>query len=325
MFKDLRYWMHSLGFYISILVQSIFPFLLSSLFINKIAKTDIFILCVCCLFSLNLFIVDFNSAVEFICYVLMILIISENYTELNKILKPIAYFTLLFLIYSFFLDSININSGRYWKVMNNGYELNPNFLGLMSGITFIYFFKYGNKFFSIIPLIFLVLCQSRSALLVVLVFLLISIDIRFKNILFLLFFATVGYLSLQFSGFMNRIEEDGENGRFERYSNYWNYYINHFPLSLSNDQMILLKTNYGNLDNLYLNLILRFGFGGILILLIIFWKAYNNKISREKSAMLIALLVHGLFEPSFFGAYFNLTLLAVSISKTEKYSKDGSF
>lgn len=61
----------------------------------------------------------------------------------------------------------------------------------------------------------------------------------------------------------------------------WDYYTNYLPLSVSKEQMILLKDNYGNLDNLYLNLILEFGFGGILILLIIFWKAYNNRISRE--------------------------------------------
>lgn len=324
MLKDFKYWIHALGFYISILVQSIFPFLVSSLFINKISKIDILIFLICCLFSVNLFFLDFESAVQFIVYVLMILIISENYTELKSFLKPLAYLTIIFLIYSFFLESINVNSGRYWKIMNNGYELNPNFLGLISGIAFIYFFKYGNKFFSIIPLIFLIICQSRSALLVVLIFLLISTNIKFKSILSLTLFSIIGYLSLLFSGFMNRIKEDGENGRFERYSNYWNYYNNYLPLSLSKEQMILLKDNYGNLDNLYLNLILRFGFGGILIISIIFWKAYNNRISREKIAMLIALLIHGLFEPSFFGAYFILTLLAISISKTERHSKDGS-
>lgn len=324
MLKDFRYWIHALGFYISILVQSIFPFLISSFFIYKISKIDILIFFICFLFSINLFIVDFESAIQFIIYVLMILIISQNYTELKSFLKPLAYLTIIFLIYSFSLESININSGRYWKIMNNGYELNPNFLGLISGIAFIYFFKYGARFFSIIPFIFLVICQSRSALLVVVIFLLMSTNIRFKSILSLILFSIIGYLSLLSSGFMNRVKEDGENGRFERFSNYWDYYTNYLPLSLSKEKMILLKDNYGNLDNLYLNLILRFGFGGILILLIIFWKAYNNRISREKFAMLIALLVHGLFESSFFGAYFILSLLAISISKTERYSKDGS-
>lgn len=313
----LKYLSLTFGFYLALYFQSIYPIFISIFFCNrKLENIDWIIIFFSLFFVLPIVVVDFYSAIQLAIYIVYLIVISLNFNRLDQALKYFSWITLVFLLYTLTLDSININSGRYWKVLPNGYELNPNFLGLIAALGFIYFIKYGNKLISIPFIIFMMICQSRSAILLAILFLVFTSEISFLSIFSLIFSLIVGYGLIEYFGFLSRFTEEGNNGRFDRYWDYIDAFFSHFPSIISSSEMLHYKDIYGNLDNLYLNLILRFGFGGIFFVFIVFYKAFNNHISKEKQAMLFAIMIHGLLEPGFFGTYFLLTLTAISISKS---------
>lgn len=317
MFKTtpLKYASLAIGFYLAIFFQAIYPIFISLIFCDKFSKKNFIYFIFLIFFVLSIAIVDIYSSIQFFLYFLFLIMISENFDRLDLALKYFSWITLFFLIYSIGLENININSGRYWKILPNGYELNPNFLGLIAGISFIYFFKYGKILISVVPFIFLMVAQSRSAILLTLIFILMSQRFSVFKILTSLIGFWILVIIVDKFGFLSRFTEEGNNGRIDRYESYLKEFNNSFPLVISSNQMNDFKNIYGNLDNLYLNLILRFGLGAFFFLFFIFYKAVKNKVSLQKKAMLFAIIVHGFLEPGFFGTYFLLTLMAISISK----------
>lgn len=310
-------------FILSIIFSSyiflIFSFLFCYEIFNKVKESIL----ISFIFSLYFIFLGFDTFKYFILMIFSIILISERFKDNPKIiLSAYSNVFLIFLLYLFTLEQkvgdisnvLNFET-RFWPVLSNGEEINPNMIGLLSAICAFGYYVNKKIIFMIFPLFILLISQSRSAMLFFVLASFLYSGVKLKNIFYFLMMLFPFIYFLNSSNIINRFIQDGENGRIARILYYFPYLKNNYLTGLGYGEYLVFVKNIGSLDNLFLAIILVYGiFGGVylLSLFIIFFKNKKNEDSSLRLAIFFSFMVLGLFEGSF--AFNHLTWVIFALS-----------
>tara|TARA_B100000963_G_scaffold361833_1_gene400125 strand:+ start:3126 stop:4424 length:1299 start_codon:yes stop_codon:yes gene_type:complete len=298
---------------------------------------------------------DFNTLVlqKSISYILLFLLIPLLIDNLilenrNKFIKSTAYIFASVLVLGFisiyFLDDFSLLKGRYRGVFGN-----PNGLGIFCLLFFFivelsfnkhnnYLNHYEKYFFIFLIFVSLLLTQSRSCLLAILIYYVFNFLISYSSVLaisFLLFtFIIFGYMSFNLKYLVSflslenyiRIESiEDASGRYVA----WDFLKSKFTIQnvfFGNGigrTEILFKNNYsylsmlgheGNAHNSFLTLLYDIGFFGLISLFFYVIKSFLNSVNFIKYIPIIFGVSISAFFESWLSASLNpFTILFVFI------------
>lgn len=298
--------------YLSYFVQSLFPMLIIIAFsYSSISKSNYIYLIFSFFLSALIFLVDVKFGMQFLTICLLVFLVS--YYASDKyiyILKWNAIFGFSFLMFLVFFcnilygDKLSIYSlqVRFFPILPNGDIVNPNFIGFICVFILFYFVITKNYILSIFPFWVLMMCQSRSSIMMLVVMLIIWSGLRLKNIIIFLLIFIIGYFFVINSTLKERFSTDsgGEDLRQELYPFYFNIIKNNFPYSINSNNLEYYLKNIGPLDNFYLLISLKFGVMGLVFLLLLWVFALKNGVFKNKIAFSVFLgfMVLGLVEGS---------------------------
>lgn len=262
-------------------------------------------------FSFVLFFIDVESAKNLLFFLFFIILFSSKFNKnLNQVTLYFSFFITIFTIFLLFnLDQKNGNFSdvfkfeqRLWLYKYNGYEINPNALGLWSSMAVIGFFINKKYIFMLFPLVILMLTQSRSSIVFLFIVILLGSRLKLKKIIPIFILFTLSVLFIYLTPVWDRFLNDGENGRIDRFNIYKDYLYNEYFYGIGAKKYSEIAFNYGTLDNLYYVLILNYGFFSILIVGFLIYSFLRNKIDenyRYRLSFFVGLLFLGFFEGSF--------------------------
>lgn len=282
--------------------------------------------------SIALIFVEFENFKEYLLMTFSIILFSSKLSkDILYVLKVYSIYisTLILSVlivgvqkYGDFQDVLTFQS-RLWLILPDGKEFNPNPLGILCAISTLGFLVNKKYFFSLFPLIILLLTQSRAAIIFLVISYIFSYRLTFKNIL-LISFSLVPFLYIiMISDLSNRFTNDGENGRLERSYLYFNIIKNNYLLGYPINDYLYFSSLYGSLDNMYLLMILQYGIVGLLFFLyIIYLKATSKKDNfyRLRSSIFWAIMIYGLFEGGIPGMFLMWIIFALCFTNLGKGS-----
>jgi len=264
--------------------------------------------------------------IRFNCYFIfsyfVFLLIKYNLvlvSSLKKILTQNFYFlTLLNIIQYFFLRDISFMEQYGFDPHTQrlaGFFLDPNFMGFYL-VLYLYLNEYflKNKYLSYISVLMIFLTESRTALILLLIFLVTYLYRNFKKSLILAF---ISVFIFSLSSISTRIEHlsapnDSSALRIDSWKNAYAIYEHspYFGIGFNNYRNYLIYLNITSPENYYLNssnysdssilTILTFGgiFGFFLFLVYLF--SYSKSYQNLVFIIIIlvgSFIVNGLFFP----------------------------
>lgn len=310
-------------FVLSVILSSYIFLIFSFLFCYEVFnKVKGFIL-TSFVFLLYFIFLGFDTFKYFILMFFSIVLISERFKDNPKII--LSAYSNIFLVFLIFLFTVEQKVGdiynvlnfetRFWPVLSNGEEINPNMIGLLSAICAFGYYVNRKIIFMIFSLFILLISQSRSAMLFFVLASFLYSGVKLKNIFYFLMMLFPFIYFLNSSNIINRFIQDGENGRLARILFYLPYLEDNYLTGLGYGEYLIFVKNIGSLDNLFLAIILVYGiWGGIylLSLFIIFFKNTKNRYSSLRLAIFFPFMILGFFEGSF--AFNHLTWVIFALS-----------
>ncbi|EEY89315.1 hypothetical protein HMPREF0017_01982 [Acinetobacter lwoffii SH145] len=273
-------------------------------------KRNILLLVLVLICSLFVFYSDIKSSFQFILYCLLFLTVPEVLkNKYEYFLMWISIFISMMLFYALFfcnylygdLYSVFSFSVRLWPILHNGLELNPNTIGILSVIVAIYLFVSKKYYFLPYPILFMLLSQSRGAIVCIFVFLIIYFKVKLKNIFFISVVGFLFYNLIKITPFFERFTDEKTSDRDIIYSAYFYNILNKLPFAHSSTEIVYLKQAIGPLDNLYLQVLLMYGFIGFFFISFVFYLFISNGAYKDRMALSIfsMFMIFGFFETSF--------------------------
>ena len=297
------------GFVFSSILPLLFVILLGAFkAFSKKKNILLFVLVLICF--LFVFYSNLKTAFQFFFYCLLFLTAPEVLKDkYDYFLMWIAIFISIMLFYALFfcnylygdLSSVFSFSARLWPILHNGLEINPNTIGILSVIVAIYLFVSKKYYFLPYPILFMLLSQSRGAIVCIFIFLIIYFKIKFKNILFISIFGFLLYNLIKLTPFFERFTNDKTNDRDIIYSRYFYNILNRLPFPHSSIEIAYLKQAIGSLDNLYLQVLLMYGIVGLFFISFVSYLFISNNAYKDKMALsiFVVFMIFGFFEISF--------------------------
>lgn len=210
----------------------------------------------------------------------------------------IVYMLTLHQIYGDMLDVLKFQQ-RLWVISPNDVEFNPNTIGVWAAICSLGFFVNRN-FYLLIPSVYiLLLTQSRSAIVFLLIAILFSKPLTKKTFFSIVFFVIIFVVIIYITPLSKRFLEDGENGRFERIFLFYDYLRQNYLTGIKATEYNYLVEKFSTLDNMYLLILLRYGIFGVFFVLYLFiMMFFNNKDQyyHLRWSIFLGIMVLGLFE-----------------------------
>ncbi|UUS60880.1 MULTISPECIES: hypothetical protein [unclassified Acinetobacter] len=323
-----------LCFFCSIIFSSyIFLILVFALSLKELYKTR-FIVIFLFVFSIYFLVLGFDTFKYFLLMCLSIILVSEKFKNNPKILlQAYSNVCLICLIYLTTLDqkygdisSVFQFKDRFWPVIKNGEELNPNAVGIYSSICALGYYVNRNRFIMLIPIFFLLATQSRSAIMFFLMSVAIFNGIKILNLISYFLLLMIFLYALSVTGVFKRFVEDGENGRLERIFHYSQYIKENYISGMGYSQYIDVVKNVGSLDNLFLSVNLVYGIFGVFFLILICYSFYNNKMDENykiRLGLFLSFFALGFLEGSF--AFNHLLWIIFALSFNSFSSFQGKF
>ncbi|MFW2100935.1 hypothetical protein [Acinetobacter johnsonii] len=300
------------------------------LFFSEIKK-NIVILTLLSFITLFFLFLDPLSAKNFFFISTTIVLYSSKFSDyIFEVLKLYSYCIFLFLLYLLTLtpiygewsDVFNFKH-RLWLQLDNGNILNPNPLGLLSAICALGFYLNKKFILMLVPLLFLILTQSRSAILFLAISMLFCNGVNLKKVLYGGGFLIILIYIVSLTPVVDRFKEEGENGRLVRFYYYKDELLNNFLTGMPYTKYVYMNDTIGSLDNMYLLSILKFGLFGVG--LIVFWLIYfilnkRDKFYSIRFSLFLSFLVLGVFEGSIMGSFFTWLVFAMSFNSFSVYN-----
>ncbi|MCF9045709.1 hypothetical protein [Acinetobacter nectaris] len=184
-------------------------------------------------------------------------------------------------------------------------KIHPNLIGITAAITAaICIFK--KRFILLIPIIYvLFLTQSRSAIIFLIIFLVISTNISVKKIAYMSVVLSLIITIIMMTPIKDRMVDYQDNGRLETYALYYSILDKSFPLGYPLKEYFNLLDGNAGIDNFYLTGLVEYGFLFpylIVCFLLYFSLNYKDEHYKIRLGFFIAFLLQGIVESSLLGS-----------------------
>lgn len=289
------------------------------------------------LFALNLIIslpvlyYSFENWKIFIIFTNTIMVLGLNIPCYQKAIKFYSYTSIPFIIFLYlsgqkygdFIDVFNFSERLWLNVAFSENNINPNVLGVFSAISLVYFLN--NKSLIRWPIIIFLLAtvlfsQSRTALVFVLFFTILTLKLSFYRIIYLFSLLIIIYYFIKDTNLYLRINSNDDSGRLEIFAYYINYIINNFPNVMQNTQYVLNLQKSLSLDNGYFLLLLKFGMSGLIFIILFLILSYLScRDDKLLKPFFYSILLVSLVENSFFNGIIFWFFLSILISSIRKF------
>lgn len=317
---------YCLYFISNITVFSIIPILICLNKLKNVFHILIIFICIAAYFL----IVDWYNSKDILLMSFSIILFSSNFNKYPlEVLKLNAYAILAMLLYLLF----NEPKGGWDQVLNfsmrlsydlpTGKYINPNPLGLVAAICSFSFIINKKYFFAAIPFIIMIFTQSRAAVLLFGLAILIYNRVSLKYIISLIMGVLALYYIFYDTPLMNRFLTEGDSGRGEFLDFYTNILKHSYLTGYSSRALDNIYFESGRtIDNMYYSLALRYGIimgSGILFIFIVLF--FINKIDetyRVRIAIFLAMLAYGFFEKGFLFFYMMWIPFSVCFNNLKK-------
>lgn len=287
--------------------------------------------------SAILILIDIKSFASLFFLLTTIVALATRFrNDILKVLLIQSIFITILISISLFISDQFVNTfqdvytfkQRLYLVTPTGHILHPNAIGLWCSIA-IFGFYINKRFILCIPATYiLLLTQSRSAILFLVLCLLFSQKLNIKNLFLLILSLFSFYILILYTGIIDRFKNDGENGRIDRFNIYKPYLENDFITGIGVSKYHDLVDNYGTLDNLYFVSLLRFGIFGVFAFIFLFYFFYKNKkddYSRIRLSIFASFMILGLIESSFLGNILSIFTLALAFNNFDSIKMKNNF
>ncbi|NWK82955.1 O-antigen ligase family protein [Acinetobacter sp. SwsAc4] len=296
-----------ISLYAVIVFKSLFfvlPFILFYVMVNRRNFKNIFFVAI---LSLLVSINNYVAAMHLIFYGLFVFAIVGSLTKFKEdIYRSNAYIFLFFISFLFifstpynsdsFLNFFLFKDRLWFEIYGN--NIGPNVLGVLSALSFIYFYNYKNIPFSVLTFYIFLMTQSRGALLFLIIYMVVISFSSYKRFIATLVLSLFPIYFIFATDVFSRLKDVSLNGREDRI--YWaNLFIEkNFPLGYTYEEMNYFINHIGTTDNLYYHILVKYGIFGILFLMLLVSNFIFSSRSLSSIAIILAFLVYGLVEES---------------------------